>query len=83
MTVEFNEHPSAFVVEGSGNAKRFDGNLQGHQHFKCVKCKRIVDFYLKPLDNIEAPVSIGEKFTVFRKTIYLEGICGLCRKIGK
>jgi len=44
MTVEFNKHPSAFVAEGSGNAKRFDGNLQGHQHFKCVKCKRIVDF---------------------------------------
>jgi len=58
----------------------FDENLEGHQHFRCVKHKRIVDFYLKPLNNIEAPVSIGEKFTVFRKTIYLEGICGLCRK---
>jgi Fe2+ or Zn2+ uptake regulation protein len=45
-----------------------------------VRCKRIVDFYLKPLDNIEAPVSIGEKFTVFRKTIYLEGICGYAKK---
>ncbi len=58
----------------------FGGNLEGYQHFRRVKRKRIVDFYLKPLDNIEAPVSIGEKFTVFRKTIYLEGICGYVKK---
>ncbi len=58
----------------------FSRNLDGYQHFRCVKHKRIVDFYLKPLDNIEAPVSTGEKFTVFRKTIFLEGICGLCRR---
>jgi Fe2+ or Zn2+ uptake regulation protein len=63
-----------FVVEGSGDAKRFDGNMRGHQHFKCVGYKRIIDFYHKPFDNIEVPVSIGEKFTVLRKTICFEGI---------
>lgn len=70
----------AFVVEGSGDAKRFDGNLKSHQHFKCIKCKRIVDFYHKPFNNVPVPKSISKKFTVLRKAIYFEGICALCRK---
>ena len=71
---------AAFVVEGSGDAKRFDGNLRSHQHFKCIKCKRIIDFCHKGFENIKVPVAIGEKYTVLRKTVYLEGICNLCKK---
>jgi len=74
-----NKINAAFVVEGSGDAKRFDGNLQPHQHFKCVKCKRIVDFYHRPFDNVKVPVSIAGKFEVRRKTVYLEGTCNSCR----
>jgi len=68
----------AFVVEGSGDAKRFDGNLENHQHFKCVKCKRIVDLYHKPFNNVPIPKSISKKFAVLKKAIYFEGICDLC-----
>ena len=70
----------AFVVEGSGDAKRFDAKLDNHQHFKCVKCKRIVDFYHKSFDNVPIPKSLSKKFTVLKKTVYFEGICDLCRK---
>ena len=70
---------AAYIVEGSGDAKRFDGQLDNHQHFKCVKCKRIIDFYHKPFDNIRVPAAIRRKFTVLRKTVYLEGICDSCR----
>lgn len=68
----------AFVVEGSGDAKRFDGNVENHQHFKCIKCKRIVDFYHKSFNNIPVPKSISKKFTVLRKAVCFEGICDLC-----
>jgi Fur family peroxide stress response transcriptional regulator len=71
---------AATVVEGSGDAKRFDGNLERHQHFKCVKCKRIIDFCHKDFENIEVPGSIRERFVVLRKTVYFEGICDLCRE---
>lgn len=70
----------AFVVEGSGGAKRFDSNLRTHQHFRCVKCSRIVDFHHQPFDNITAPKNISKKFLVFRSTVYLEGLCDLCKK---
>ncbi len=70
---------AACVVEGSGDAKRFDGNSEKHQHFKCVKCKRIVDFHHKAFDRIKVPAGISKRFTVLRKTVYLEGVCDICR----
>jgi len=70
---------AAFVVEGTGDAKRFDANLDNHQHFKCIKCKRIIDFHHGPFDNVPVPSCIGEKFTVLRKTVYFEGLCDQCQ----
>ena len=70
---------AASIVEGTGDVKRFDGRLETHQHFKCIKCKRIIDFHYKPFDNISVPKNISSTFTVLRKTVYLEGICDLCR----
>ena len=71
---------AASIVEGSGDVKRFDGCLETHQHFKCIKCRRIFDFHYKPFDNIAVPKNISRKFTVLRKTVYFEGICDLCAK---
>lgn len=78
--LSLSEIGAAMVVEGSGDAKRFDGNLERHQHFKCVKCKRIVDFYHKGFDNIKVPAGVRGRFVVLRKTVYFEGICDLCRE---
>ena len=74
----FNEIGVAFTVEGSGGARRYDGGLHEHQHFRCVKCKRIIDFHHKPFDNIKLPPEINKQFTVLRKSVYLEGLCNLC-----
>ncbi len=70
---------AAYILEGSGDPKRFEGNLKTHQHFKCVKCRRIVDFRHKPFDNIKVPPILSKQFTVLRKTVYFEGICDRCR----
>ncbi len=71
---------AAFVVEGSGDPKRFDGGLEKHQHFKCVKCRRIIDFHHEPFDDISIPKNISRRFIILKKTVYLEGICDLCRE---
>lgn len=70
---------AAFIVEGSGDARRFDGGLEKHQHFRCIKCKRIVDFCHEPFDNVVVPAEVEGRFTVLRKCVYLEGICDLCK----
>ena len=74
-----NEIGAAFIVEGSGDAKRFDGNLVQHQHFKCLKCKRIIDLFVTPIGEIKVPSSL-KNCTVLKKTVYFEGICDSCQK---
>jgi Fur family peroxide stress response transcriptional regulator len=78
----FSEIGAAFVVEGTGDVRRFDGNLDNHQHFKCIKCKRIIDFHHEGFDNIAIPEGFEEKFELLRTTVYLEGICDRCRTAG-
>jgi Fur family transcriptional regulator, peroxide stress response regulator len=68
---------AAFVVEGTGDSKRFDGGMERHQHFKCIKCKKVVDFHHEPFDQIEVPDSIS-RFKVLRKSVYFEGLCDRC-----
>ena len=68
---------AAFVVEGTGQPRRYDGGMEDHQHFRCVKCGKIIDFHYEPYDNIETPAHIGD-FTVLRKSVYLEGYCKAC-----
>ena len=68
----------AFIVEGSGDAKRYDANLDDHQHFKCIKCKRIIDCD-DCMNDIKVPADIAGKFKVLRKTVYFEGLCDKCK----
>ena len=71
----------AFVVEGTGQPRRFDGGLEDHQHFLCIKCGKVVDFHHEPFDNIDVPAELKGRFKILRKTVYLEGLCGVCTQI--
>ena len=72
---------AAFVVEGTGQPRRFDGGLEDHQHFLCIKCGKVIDFHHKPFDNIDIPDELKGQFKILRKTVYLEGLCGMCMHI--
>ena len=73
-----NEIGAAFIVEGTGDVRRFDANLKKHQHFRCLKCSRIMDFHHKSYDDMSTPKEIADKFKVLRKTVYFEGLCTSC-----
>lgn len=72
---------AAFIVEGSGDVRRFDGNLVNHQHLKCVKCKKIFDFSHKTFENIAVPEKLSGSFKVLRATVYIEGLCQSCQDV--
>jgi Fur family transcriptional regulator, peroxide stress response regulator len=72
------EMGAANIVEGSGDSRRFDAGTDEHQHFKCIKCKRIIDFHHEPFDDIKLPPNINKQFKILKKTVYLEGICDKC-----
>lgn len=70
---------AAYVVEGTGDVKRFDADLSDHQHFKCIRCKRIIDFHHQPFDQLETPACLSKQFTILRQTVYFEGLCDQCQ----
>ena len=67
------------IVESSGDARRFDPDLEAHHHLRCVACNNIVDFKEKIFDDLVVPARIKKKFKVTHKKVVLEGLCGKCQ----
>jgi Fur family transcriptional regulator, peroxide stress response regulator len=70
----------ANIVEGTGNPKRFDGLLDRHHHFQCVRCKKIIDVYHEAYDRLPIPKELKQQGRVLKQTVRLEGICEACCK---
>ena len=67
------------VVEGYGEARRYDPHIANHHHFRCVICNVIIDFDYKSYDAIIIPTNIQKAHSVLSKKILLEGYCHKCR----
>ena len=68
------------VVEGYGESKRYDPDVNTHHHFRCRNCNKIVDFSNKGYDNLKIPREFRRKFNVTNVKVILEGICERCAK---
>jgi Fur family peroxide stress response transcriptional regulator len=66
------------VVEGYGEAKRYDPDMAAHHHFRCRKCHKIIDFQEPGFDKLHIPDVIGEKCEVSTVKVILEGLCDGC-----
>ena len=66
------------IVEGYGQAKRYDPDLAAHHHFRCTQCGRIIDFHNAAFDDLAVPAEITDRFKVTGKKVVLEGLCGEC-----
>ena len=58
---------------------RYDGNIQNHYHFFCVKCKKILDLDKPVLKNLDAQVSKGLGMSVQYHRIDFYGYCRECK----
>lgn len=68
------------VVEGYGQPKRYDPDMETHHHFRCIRCNSIIDFHNQDFDNLPVPEEFNKQFTVMNKKVVLEGLCSMCRK---
>ena len=75
----FSQIGIANIVEGYGQPKRYDPNIDTHHHFRCIQCNNIIDFHNKDYDNLIVPREIQKQFTVFHKKVVLEGLCDQCK----
>ena len=78
--LSFSQIGVANIVEGYGQPKRYDPNLDTHHHFRCTRCNKIIDFHNEDYDNLMVPPNIQKRFTVFQKKVVLEGLCDQCKK---
>lgn len=76
----FSEIGMIRVVEGYGEKKRFDSNVEKHHHLRCLQCNIIIDFIEEGYDEIKVPARLKREFHVTNKRVVLEGICKKCRK---
>jgi Fur family peroxide stress response transcriptional regulator len=68
------------TVEGYGEAKRYDPEIEPHHHFRCKSCNNIIDFCNTVYDNLEIPREFRKNFKITNLRVVLEGVCEKCAK---
>mgnify|MGYP000011746532 FL=1 len=61
------------------DAARFDGDINPHHHFVCVRCKKIIDLHNVRIPRITLPKGFGAA-TIFHQQLRLNGICQACKQ---
>ncbi len=61
---------------------RYDGNIEAHDHFRCLECQRIYDISLADLnlsrDDFPDRLSMKGQFKVMQINLELLGLCNEC-----
>ena len=65
-------------LEMAGSIKRFDGNPQKHYHIRCLRCGRLDNAPVAPLQQIEDKLYGATVFTIIGHRLEFEGFCPRC-----
>lgn len=74
----FSEIGLVNLVEGYGQVKRYDPDVQQHHHFRCRQCGIIIDFQEASFSRLSVPGWIKKKYSVSSLKVVLEGLCDKC-----
>ena len=72
-------------LDNSGAQMRFDGDLHGHQHIRCISCGRIEDIDAEPEPtDCDRKLVAGSGFRLVERRVEYVGVCPGCEgKKGK
>jgi Fur family transcriptional regulator, peroxide stress response regulator len=59
---------------------RFDGNLEHHHHYVCVRCGLARDFESTELDALRVPDAVKELGSVVTTQVEVRGVCESCAR---
>ena len=68
-------------LEISGRQKRFDWELQQHDHIYCVQCHRVDNIDLSEKKNIPLPEQENHGYIVSGSRVEFYGICPKCQSL--
>ena len=61
-----------------GTVSRYEGNLDNHYHFRCVKCHKIFDLDQPVAQHMDEAVAKRTGFKVFHHQLEFRGVCNTC-----
>lgn len=68
-------------LENTGSQMRFDGDLHGHQHIRCISCGRIEDIDAAPEPtDCDRELVAGSGFRLVERRVEYVGVCPDCDK---
>ena len=65
-------------LELSGSLKRFDGNPIKHYHIRCLRCNRVDDAPIAPLNQLENELYGATVFEIIGHNLEFTGLCPKC-----
>ena len=74
----FSEIGVIHVVEGYGEARRYDPDVEPHHHFRCMRCNKIIDLYENSIEKPKISPRLKKKYNVANVKVVLEGACDEC-----
>lgn len=67
-------------LDVGGTQKRFDGNPRNHYHVRCLRCGRVDDIEMMPLDELEADARQRSRYEIVRHRLEFIGVCPQCAR---
>ncbi|MEW6440295.1 MAG: transcriptional repressor [bacterium] len=65
-------------LELAGSRRRFDGSVDNHYHISCVRCGKVEDVALAPLETLEESARAISKFQIVGHRLKFLGVCPSC-----
>ncbi|MBD3367505.1 MAG: helix-turn-helix domain-containing protein [Candidatus Eisenbacteria bacterium] len=72
------KHGLIRVIGEAGEQRRYDGDLDGHYHVRCVRCGRVGDVVLDALRPLEDAVEDADGFAIDGFHLCFTGLCPRC-----
>lgn len=67
-------------LELSGLLKRFDWNTNKHYHIRCVRCNRVDDAPIAPLNQLDNELYGATVFEIIGHNLEFTGLCPECSR---
>jgi len=67
-------------LELSGSLKRYDWDTNKHYHIRCVRCNRVENIPIAPLNQLEDELYEATVFEIIGHNLEFIGLCPKCSK---
>ena len=67
-------------LELSGSLKRYDWDTNKHYHIRCVRCNRVDNVPIAPLNQLEDELYDATVFEIIGHNLEFTGLCPECSK---